>query len=109
MPLEPFLESLFVEPPRRVAGTAVFLTATPDATPHALLHNLNHNKVLHERVVFLTVEILDVPWVPFTERVSCDALGHGCWRVRVRYGFMNRPDVTRRARPVPARWACSST
>jgi KUP system potassium uptake protein len=95
VPLEPFLESLFRQPPGRVPGTAVFLTATPDVTPHALLHNLNHNKVLHERVVFLTVEIRDVPWVAFTERVKCERLGHGCWRVRVRYGFMNRPDVTR--------------
>src|SRR3954471_10965303 len=95
VPLEPFLESLFAEPPQRVSGTAVFLTATPESTPHALLHNLSHNKVLHERVVFLTVEIRDVPWLPFTERVVCERLGHGCWRVRVRYGFMNRPDVTR--------------
>jgi KUP system potassium uptake protein len=95
VPLEPFLKSLFTEPPARVPGTAIFLTATPDATPHALLHNLNHNKVLHERVVFLTVETHDVPWVPFEDRVSCDPLGHGCWRVAVRYGFMNRPDVVR--------------
>jgi KUP system potassium uptake protein len=95
VPLEPFLESLFRQPPERVPGTAVFLTATPDVTPHALLHNLNHNKVLHEHVVFLTVEFRDVPWVAFTERVKCERLGHGCWRVRVRYGFMNRPDVTR--------------
>jgi KUP system potassium uptake protein len=95
VPLEPFLESLFAAPPLRVPGTAVFLTATPNATPHALLHNLNHNKVLHERVVFLTVEVRELPWVPFTERITCEALGHGCWRVRVRYGFMDRPDVTR--------------
>jgi KUP system potassium uptake protein len=95
VPLQPFLKSLFADPPLRVPGTAVFLTATPDATPHALLHNLNHNKVLHERVVFLTVEIRDVPWVSFEERVTCERLGHGCWRVRVRYGFMNRPDVMR--------------
>jgi KUP system potassium uptake protein len=95
VPLEPFLKSLFVDPPRRVPGTAVFLTATPEATPHALLHNLNHNKVLHERVVFLTVETRDVPWVSFSERISCERLGNGCWRVRVRYGFMNRPNVTR--------------
>jgi KUP system potassium uptake protein len=95
VPLEPFLQSLFVDPPQRVPGTAVFLTATPDSTPHALLHNLSHNKVLHERVVFLTVETHDVPWVPFEDRVNCDPLGHGCWRVRVRYGFMNRPDVVR--------------
>jgi KUP system potassium uptake protein len=95
VPLAPFLKSLFREPPHRVDGTAIFLTATPDATPHALLHNLNHNKVLHERVVFLTVEIRDVPWVSFEERVTCERMGHGCWRVSVRYGFMNRPDVMR--------------
>jgi KUP system potassium uptake protein len=95
VPLEPFLKSLFVEAPPRVPGTAIFLTATPDATPHALLHNLNHNKVLHERVVFLTVETHDIPWVPVEDRVSCEPLGHGCWRVTVRYGFMNRPDVVR--------------
>ncbi len=95
VPLEPFLQSLFKQPPERVPGTAVFLTATPEATPHALLHNLNHNKVLHERVVFLTVEIRDVPWVAFTSRVKVERLGHGCYRVRVRYGFMNRPDLSR--------------
>ena len=95
VPLEPFLKSLFVAPPPRVPGTAAFLTAQPDVTPHALLHNLNHNKVLHERMVFLTVETRDVPWVQFDERVKCERLGNGCWRVRVRYGFMNRPDVTR--------------
>jgi KUP system potassium uptake protein len=74
VPLGPFLTSLFRDPPHRVPGTAVFLTATPDTTPHALLHNLNHNKVLHERVVFLTVEVRDVPWVPFTERIDCEPL-----------------------------------
>jgi KUP system potassium uptake protein len=95
VPLEPFLKSLLRDPPHRVPGTAIFLTATPDATPHALLHNLNHNKVLHERVVFLTVEIRDVPWVSFEERVTCERMGHGCWMVRVRFGFMNRPDVMR--------------
>jgi KUP system potassium uptake protein len=93
VPLEPFLKSLFAEPPQRVAGTAVFLTATPDVTPHALLHSLKHFRALHERVVFLTVEMRDVPWVPFEERVVCEKLGNNCWRVRVRYGFMNRLDV----------------
>ena len=91
--LAPFLESLFREPPQRVPGTAVFLTATPDSTPNALLHNLNHNKVVHEQVVFLTVETLDQPWVPFDERIRVDRLGHGCLRVTVRFGFMNQPDV----------------
>ncbi|MFN2644454.1 MAG: potassium transporter Kup, partial [Burkholderiales bacterium] len=95
VPLKGFLQSLFKDPPHRVPGTAIFLTATAEAVPHALLHNLNHNKVLHERVVFLTVEVRDVPWISFADRVTCDALGHGCWRIRVRYGFMNRPDVTR--------------
>jgi len=94
VPLKPFLDSLFVDPPQRVPGTAVFLTATPEATPHALLHNLNHNKVLHERVVFLTAEVIDEPWVPFQDRVKLTKLGHGCWRMTVRYGFMNEPDIS---------------
>ena len=93
VPLEPFLQSLFAEPPQRVPGTAVFLTATPEATPHALLHNLNHNKVLHERVVFLTADVTDEPWVPFEKRVALTKLGHGCWRMSLRYGFMNEPDI----------------
>jgi KUP system potassium uptake protein len=93
VPLAPFLESLFVGPPQRVPGTAIFLTATPEATPHALLHNLGHNKVLHERVVFLTAEVTDEPWVPIEERVRVKELGNGCWRMNVRFGFMNEPDV----------------
>src|SRR5688500_10256717 len=95
VPLEPFLKSLFADPPQRVSGTAVFLNATPDATPHALLHSLKHYRALHERVVFLTVEFRNVPWVPFEERVRCEKLRSNCWRVRVRYGFMNRLDIMR--------------
>jgi KUP system potassium uptake protein len=91
--LEGFLQSLFRSPPQRVAGTAVFLTATPEAAPHALLHSLKHYRVLHERNVFLTVEFSDRPWVPDGERVRCEALGNDCWRVRVHYGFMDRPDL----------------
>jgi len=94
VPLRPFLDSLFADPPQRAPGTAVFLTATPEATPHALLHNLNHNKVLHERVVFLTVEVTEEPWVRFEDRVRLVKLGRGCWRMVVRYGFMNEPDIT---------------
>jgi len=93
VPLEPFVKSLFANPLQRVPGTAVFLTATPEVTPHALLHSLKHYRVLHERVVFLTVEFRDVPWVPFEERVVCERLARDCWRVSVRYGFMNRPEV----------------
>ena len=95
VPLQPFLQSLFRDPPHRVEGTAIFLTATPEATPHALLHNLNHNKVLHERVVFLTVHVHESPWVAERERVTCQKLPKGCWRVRVHFGFMDRPDVSR--------------
>jgi len=93
VPLEPFLESLFLSPPQRVPGTAVFLTATPDATPHALLHSLKHYRALHARNIFLTVGFHDVPWIAFGDRVRCQPLGHDCWRVEVRYGFMNRADV----------------
>jgi KUP system potassium uptake protein len=95
VPLAPFMKSLFAEPPLRVPGTAVYLTATPETTPHALLHTLKHFKALHQRVVFLSVEFLDVPRAAFEERVTCERLGRECWRVRVRYGFMNRPDVVR--------------
>jgi KUP system potassium uptake protein len=93
IPLAPFLESLFASPPQRVPGTAVFLTSTPDSTPHALLHSLKHYKALHERNVFMTVAFLEVPWVALEKRVLCEKLGHNCWRVTVRYGFMNRPDI----------------
>ena len=93
IPLGSFLDSLFQSPPQRVPGTAVFLTSTPDATPHALLHSLKHYKVLHERNVFMTVEFRDLPWVPFEDRVNCESLGQDCWRVMVRYGFMDRPDI----------------
>ena len=93
VPLEAFLQSLFHDPPQRVSGTAVFLTATPDVVPHALLHNLYHNKVLHERVVFLTVQVTEVPSVPPEERVRIEPLGNDCYRVTVEFGFMDRPDV----------------
>jgi KUP system potassium uptake protein len=93
VPLTAFLKSVFLVPPPRVPGTAVFLTSAPGTTPHALMHSLKHYKVLHERVVFLTVEFEEVPSLPFEERVTCELLADNCWRVRVRYGFMNHPDV----------------
>lgn len=93
IPLRPFLDSLFKSPPQRVPGTAVFLNTAIDLTPHALLHSLKHYNVLHEHNVFMTLQFLDVPWVNFEDRVICEKLGNNCWRVSVRYGFMNRPDV----------------
>jgi len=92
-PLEGFLKSLFLYPPQRVPGTAVFLTPSPDATPNALLHSLKHYKVVHEQNVFLTVELRDVPWVAPEHRVGCARLANDCWRVVARYGFMEQPDV----------------
>jgi KUP system potassium uptake protein len=95
IPLESFLEDLFQEPPHRVRGTAVFLTATPEAVPHALLHNLNHNRVLHERIVFLTVVLREEPWVPVAERVEVTPLGNGCFRLMLTFGYMDQTDVTK--------------
>src|SRR4051812_30881576 len=77
----------------RVKGTAVFMTGNPEVVPKALLHNMKHNKVLHERVVLMTVHVLDVPHVPEDERVEVGELGRGFWRVGVRYGFMDEPDI----------------
>jgi KUP system potassium uptake protein len=92
-PLDSFLTSLSRRPPLRVPGTAVFLTANPDRVPRALLHNLKHNKVLHERVVVLKVESEDVPRVPISERVQVEHMSANFHRVLLRYGFMERPDV----------------
>jgi len=94
IPLAPFLESLSAHPPIRVSGTAVFMAGDPEGVPNALLHNLKHFKVLHERVVFLTVVTRNIPWVPASERVAVEPLGQGFYRLRVHFGFMDRPDVS---------------
>ncbi|WP_373989856.1 potassium transporter Kup [Duganella sp. BuS-21] len=95
IPLEDFLSSLFVAPPTRVYGTAVFLRGESDGVPHALLHNLSHNKVLHERVVFFTVHVVEEPWVPEAEQVKVTDLGHQCYQLNVYYGFKDEPDIPR--------------
>jgi KUP system potassium uptake protein len=88
-----FLESVFISPPARVSGTAVFLVADQGLTPNALLHNLKHNKVLHERNLFVTVRHHEVPWVDAGERSVIEPLGNGCWQVTLNFGFKNEPDV----------------
>lgn len=93
IPLEDFLQSLFVAPPARVAGTAIFLRGETDGVPHALLHNLLHNKVLHERVVFLTVHMREEPYVPESEQVQVVALGHNCFQLNVSYGFKDEANI----------------
>ena len=91
--LNSFLEAVFVSPPTRVGGTAVFLTADPGTVPNALLHNLKHNKVLHEINLFVTVRNHEIPWVGLNKRVEIESLGHDCWQVIVNYGFKNDPDL----------------
>ena len=95
IPIEPFIQSVTAHPPTRVPGTAVFLTAASEGVPHALLHNLNHNKVLHERNVLLTVSTIDIPHVPDEERIEVNSLGTDFYRAVVRYGFKDDPDVPR--------------
>ncbi|MEJ8857687.1 potassium transporter Kup [Variovorax robiniae] len=93
--LQSFLDSVFVSPPTRVEGTAVFLTAAPGVVPNALLHNLKHNKVLHDQNMFVTVRNHEVPWVPMDKRIEIEALGHHCWQIIVHYGFKNDIDLPR--------------
>ncbi len=88
-----FLEAIFVAPPARVEGTAVFLTADPGNVPNALLHNLKHNKVLHRQNLFVTVRSQEVPWIGMNKRLEIEPLGHDCWQVIVNYGFKNDPDL----------------
>ncbi|MDH5822267.1 potassium transporter Kup [Luteimonas sp. RD2P54] len=89
--LDTFLPGLMLAPPTRVPGTAIFLTADKGVVPHALMHNLKHNKVLHERNVILTVETLSVPYSH--KRLKIEAIGDGFYRVLIRFGFMETPDV----------------
>jgi KUP system potassium uptake protein len=91
--LRSFLEAVFVSPPTRVQGTAVFLSAEAGVAPNALLHNLKHNKVLHQTNLFVTVEHHEVPWIGFDKRCELESLGHDCWQVTLHFGFKNDPDV----------------
>ena len=93
VPLKMLLADLAAEPPLRVPGTAVFMYGTAEHTPPALVHNLAHNKVLHEKVVFLTVVTEDVPHVASRERVTVKHIGKGFHTVVARYGFMDDPDI----------------
>lgn len=93
MPLDLFIQSMFHNPPPRVEGTAVFMTTWLEGVPRALLHNLIHNKVLHQRVVLLKVDTADVPHVPVSERVEVEEIDYGFYRVRVKYGFKDEPDI----------------
>jgi KUP system potassium uptake protein len=91
--LRDFLDAVFASPPVRVEGTAVFLSPDQGNTPAALLHNLKHNKVLHEQNLFVKVRLHEVPWIGFDRRVEIESLGHDCYEVVLNFGFKNDPDV----------------
>jgi KUP system potassium uptake protein len=91
--LKSFLQAVFVSPPTRVEGTAVFMSSEAGVTPNALLHNLKHNKVLHAQNLFVTVKHHEVPWIGFDRRVQVESLGNNCWQVGLHFGFKNEPDV----------------
>lgn len=93
MALEPFIESIASHPPTRVPGNAIFLTPNPQGVPHSLLHNLKHNKVLHERVVLLTVKIEDIPHTEPEDKITVEDLSGGFYRIIIRYGFKDEPDI----------------
>ena len=91
--LDAFIDALLVGMPARVPGTAVFMHPDPNGVPHALLHNLMHNKVLHERVVLVSVQVFDVPYVPEIDRVEVHKLRGDFYRVIIQYGFKDEPDI----------------
>ena len=95
LPLELFMEEVARQHLHRVQGTAVFMSASPTGTPTALLHHLKHNRVLHEKVILLTIQSIDVPMLEDGERLRVDELGEGCYRLFASYGFMETPDVPR--------------
>ena len=101
--LKSFLEAVFVSPPTRVEGTAVFLTADVGTVPNAMLHNLKHNKVMHANNLFVTVQNHEVPWIGLDKRIEIESLGRHCWQVKIHYGFKNDPDVPKALQQIRGR------
>jgi KUP system potassium uptake protein len=95
IPLEGFVTSLLEHEPIRVNGTAVFLTSHVDYVPIAMLHNLKHNQVLHERVIFLKISVWDVPYVSDQDRLNLKEMGGGIYVARVMFGFKETPDMNK--------------
>ena len=91
--LSALLESLFQNPPARVEGTAMFLRGERESVPRAFINNLYHNKVVHERNVFITVHVEEKPWVAPSECIELEPLDNGCYKVALRFGFMDEPDI----------------
>ena len=100
--LDEFLQSVFEAPLQRVEGTAVFMNPQDETVPNAFLHNLKHNKVLHEQNLFVTVRYHEVPWINTSERLTVRPLGNECWQIDVNYGFMDEVDLPKAMRPLEA-------
>jgi KUP system potassium uptake protein len=112
VPLTQFFASVAAKPPVRVPGTGIFMTARPEGAPPILVHHLTHNKVLHERVILLTVSTVDVPTVDPASAISVDKLANGFWRVVAKFGFMDPPNVPaalERARQLGLDWHVEDT
>ena len=92
LPMEIFVKSA-KNSAARVPGTAIFMASSPDGVPSALLHNIKHNKVLHQRVIVLTVLIEDVPFIATGKRIECGDMGDGFYRMKIRYGFLEDTDI----------------
>jgi KUP system potassium uptake protein len=93
MELNSFIQAIGAHPPTRVPGNAIFMTPNPDGVPHSMLHNLKHNKVLHEKVIILTAKFTDFPHTSTEERVIVESLPYEFYRVTVRYGFKDEPNL----------------
>lgn len=93
MPLESFITRIEKEEPMKAPGTAIYLSRTQQGIPHALIHNLNHNHVLHERIVLMTIRTQDLPYVDPDQHIRIEALEHNIWRISATYGFHETPDV----------------
>lgn len=91
--LKGFVNNMLAHPPLQVPGTAVFLSKSVQVVPHAMLHNLKHNKIMHERVIFLTIQIKDEPWLSFKERIVLTHLGEGFWQVVAHFGYKEVPSI----------------
>jgi KUP system potassium uptake protein len=92
-PLRSYLSTLLARSPTRVGGTAIFLSPDPNSVPHALVNNLIHNRVFHQRVVFLTVSTKEIPWVPPSRRATVERLEDECYQVTIHYGFKDEVNV----------------
>jgi KUP system potassium uptake protein len=103
LPLDLFLDDVGRRKPGRVPGTAVFMTSNVGTAPPVLLHHLKHNKVLHERVIFVSITTEEIPAVAEAERVTVRDLGNGFYQVVARYGFMEQPSIPSLLESLPGR------